>query len=381
MANTVKASLERDSEKPAPRRHEGHERARARHALRDAPEDVPGGAHGGSVLADRADPDRAGASTRTARSPRSGCGRCSWKSSPRRSRRASRRSSRAGSAGRSSRSTSGTTASGRAGSTPRNELDAIVKKKYPTAEAFQEDIPNILVKLGFSKERADYLAVPHRRRSGARLGPRRRRRAPRRQGAPAHARREGRDELQGLQHRGPRARPQRRADVLAQRHRLRRCWRASRTRRSPRRSRSCSRRTTSSSSASRSPTPRASALRTLNDFWATFEIAGVALVDMAVWHWMYDHPNANPAELKAATLADLQGRLEQVLRADLQEEGRRLHARHLLAHDRRLPLPAGLSDRPPHRVPDRGAGRRRPATSARSSSAWPKRATSLRTSG
>ncbi len=48
--------------------------------------------------------------------------------------------------------------------------------------------------------------------------------------------------------------------------------------------------------------PHAEALKTLNDFWATAEIAGVALVDMAVWHWMYDHPEATPAELKAATL-------------------------------------------------------------------------------
>jgi len=28
----------------------------------------------------------------------------------------------------------------------------------------------------------------------------------------------------------------------------------------------------------------------------------MALLDMAVWHWMYDHPKATPAELKAATL-------------------------------------------------------------------------------
>jgi len=28
----------------------------------------------------------------------------------------------------------------------------------------------------------------------------------------------------------------------------------------------------------------------------------VALVDMGVWHWMYEHPDATPAELKAATL-------------------------------------------------------------------------------
>src|SRR5262245_37145366 len=39
------------------------------------------------------------------------------------------------------------------------QLDAIVKKKYPTAQAFQDDIPSILVKLGFSKDRADYLGA------------------------------------------------------------------------------------------------------------------------------------------------------------------------------------------------------------------------------
>src|SRR5437763_418568 len=39
-----------------------------------------------------------------------------------------------------------------------NELDAIVAKKYPTAEAYQKDIPNLLVKLGFSPERAQHVA-------------------------------------------------------------------------------------------------------------------------------------------------------------------------------------------------------------------------------
>ena len=68
-----------------------------------------------------------------------------------------------------------------------------------------------------------------------------------------------------------------------------------------------------------SPDPNAEALKTLNDFWATGEIAGVALVDMAVWHWMYDHPNATPAELKAATLADRPRNLEPVLRAGLPD--------------------------------------------------------------
>ncbi len=51
-----------------------------------------------------------------------------------------------------------------------------------------------------------------------------------------------------------------------------------------------------------SPGPQDDALKTLNDFWATYEIAGVSLVDMAVWHWMYDHPEATAAELKGAVL-------------------------------------------------------------------------------
>ena len=36
--------------------------------------------------------------------------------------------------------------------------------------------------------------------------------------------------------------------------------------------------------------------------WFSNEIAGVSLVDIAVWHWMYDHPEATPAELQEATV-------------------------------------------------------------------------------
>src|SRR5262249_22187570 len=50
------------------------------------------------------------------------------------------------------------------------------------------------------------------------------------------------------------------------------------------------------------PDAQARALKALNDFWGAYEIAGVALVDMGVWHWMYDHANATPAELREATL-------------------------------------------------------------------------------
>ena len=41
-------------------------------------------------------------------------------------------------------------------------------------------------------------------------------------------------------------------------------------------------------------------LRQLDMFWNAREIAGVALVDLYSWRWLYAHPNAKPAELKQA---------------------------------------------------------------------------------
>ncbi|MCP3977715.1 MAG: hypothetical protein GY716_00095 [bacterium] len=42
-------------------------------------------------------------------------------------------------------------------------------------------------------------------------------------------------------------------------------------------------------------------LEALDTLWGTAEIGGVALVDMGVWRWMYDNPEATPAELRVAT--------------------------------------------------------------------------------
>lgn len=41
--------------------------------------------------------------------------------------------------------------------------------------------------------------------------------------------------------------------------------------------------------------------RVLDHFWNTWEIAGSALVEIDVWHWLYDHPDATAAELRDAT--------------------------------------------------------------------------------
>lgn len=41
----------------------------------------------------------------------------------------------------------------------------------------------------------------------------------------------------------------------------------------------------------------------LATLWNTYEISGVSLVDLRVWHWLYDHPEATAGDLRAATRA------------------------------------------------------------------------------
>ncbi|MCX6155763.1 MAG: hypothetical protein NT007_16540 [Candidatus Kapabacteria bacterium] len=41
---------------------------------------------------------------------------------------------------------------------------------------------------------------------------------------------------------------------------------------------------------------------TLDIFWGVYEIMGVSLVDMNVWKWLYEHPNANSLELRNAVV-------------------------------------------------------------------------------
>lgn len=49
--------------------------------------------------------------------------------------------------------------------------------------------------------------------------------------------------------------------------------------------------------------PQAEDLRTLNDLWMSYEIGGVSLVDMNIWRWMYEHPNATPAQVRDAMIS------------------------------------------------------------------------------
>jgi hypothetical protein len=43
-------------------------------------------------------------------------------------------------------------------------------------------------------------------------------------------------------------------------------------------------------------------LNTLDIFWGCYEIMGVSLVDIKTWQWMYAHPKANAEQLKTAVL-------------------------------------------------------------------------------
>lgn len=181
------------------------------------------------------------------------------------------------------------------------ELDQIVAKKYPTAEAYRADIPNMLVKLNFPKERADYIAaniiVDPARGSGHALGSGMR-------DAKVHLR--TRVEKTGMNYKGYNIAVHEMGHNVEQTLSLKdidyyMLAGVPNTAFTEALAFVFQARDLELLGLSQAD-PQADAMRTLNDFWGTYEIAGVGLVDMTVWHWMYDHPNATPAELKAATL-------------------------------------------------------------------------------
>jgi hypothetical protein len=51
------------------------------------------------------------------------------------------------------------------------------------------------------------------------------------------------------------------------------------------------------------PGEEARQVEALGTLWNTYEIAGVSMVDLRVWQWLYEHPEATPAELREAVLA------------------------------------------------------------------------------
>lgn len=51
------------------------------------------------------------------------------------------------------------------------------------------------------------------------------------------------------------------------------------------------------------PNPEKKAMDVLDKIWSMYEICGVSMLDISVWKWMYAHPNATAGQLKEATIA------------------------------------------------------------------------------
>lgn len=181
------------------------------------------------------------------------------------------------------------------------QLDALTRKRYPSSEAFAADIPRILIDLGFSRSQADFVAakitVDPSRGAGHALGMARR-------DDQAHLRtRVGAD---GMDYKGYNIAVHELGHNVEQ--------------------------TFSNVAIDHTllggvpnnafteamaflfqardlkllglpgPSAEAERLRALDEFWATREICGVALVDIGAWHWLYDHREATPAEFREAVV-------------------------------------------------------------------------------
>jgi hypothetical protein len=182
------------------------------------------------------------------------------------------------------------------------ELDALTKKRYPTTEAYAADIPRLLRDLGFSEASARFLAehivVDPARGAGHAMGAGRR-------DDEAHLRtRVGKD---GMDYKGYNI------AIHEMGHNVEQVF---------------SMTTIDHTLLQGVPntaftealafvfqardlellglgTPDAAGERSkiLDKFWNAREIAGVALVDMGAWRWLYDHPEATPAQFREAVVS------------------------------------------------------------------------------
>ncbi|UCE20592.1 MAG: hypothetical protein JSV84_12340 [Gemmatimonadota bacterium] len=181
------------------------------------------------------------------------------------------------------------------------ELDKLVSERYPTVEAFQADMPNLLRKLGFTPETARYLAtkidIDPSRGIGHAMEPGRR-------SDKAHLR--TRVPETGMNYKGYNI------AIHEFGHNVEQVFSLGRVDHTLLRGVPNTAFTEGFAFVFQArdlellgltkDDPETEHLKALDNIWSTAEIASVALVDMKVWHWMYDHPEATPAELKEAVI-------------------------------------------------------------------------------
>ena len=194
-----------------------------------------------------------------------------------------------------------------AGFTPRSsigedELTRIVSKKYPTPQAFQADIPSILQRLGFSPEKARFIAskivVDPARGAGHAAGAAMR-------SDVAHLR--TRVGEHGMDYKGYNIAVHEFGHTVEQTITLQDVddymMHGVPTNAFTEALAFTFQKRDLELLGRKDTDPDKARLMALDTFWACYEIMGVALVDMQMWKWMYDHPAATPAELKAAVIS------------------------------------------------------------------------------
>lgn len=187
------------------------------------------------------------------------------------------------------------------GGIPEEELTAITSKKYPDAQAVERDLPNILVKLGWNPEKAKeitaLITVDNSRGAGHAWGAEMRNDV---------ARLRTRIGAGGMDYKGyniavhefghnveqtitmndvdyymlngvPNTAFTEAVAFLFQKRDMELL-------------------------GLKNPNPEDAYYLALDNFWSSYEIMGVSLVDIQVWEWLYAHPDATPAQLKEAVI-------------------------------------------------------------------------------
>ncbi len=182
------------------------------------------------------------------------------------------------------------------------ELDKLVASRYPTVRAFEQDIPSILRKLGFdagiSEYLSDFIAVDASRGAGHAMGSGR---------ITDKARLRTRVPAGGMNFKGYNI------AIHELGHNVEQVLSYQKIDHTLLRSVPNTAFTEGFAFVFqtrdlellglRNADPLGEALVTLDVLWSTYEIAGVALVDMRAWRWLYEHPDATPAQFRDAVIS------------------------------------------------------------------------------
>lgn len=184
---------------------------------------------------------------------------------------------------------------------PEHELDAITRKKYPNTDALKEDLPNILIKLGWESKRAEEISslivVDASRGAGHAMGSAMR-------GDVARLRsRMGKD---GMDYKGYNIGVHELGHNVEQTitmndvdfYMLTGVPNTSFTEATA----FLFQKRDMELLGLTNPNPEDDHLLALDNFWSCYEIMGVSLVDIQVWEWLYANPDATASQLRDAVI-------------------------------------------------------------------------------